>query len=506
MKKTLLSLLLTLFCAFGAVSVGVNETLFAAAETETQEIVSTESEPIDYAGQATLDLSADSQTMEVSVKTFIDGDTTHFNAPGFNADNLLKARYMAVNTPESTGKLEEWGKKAARFTRTKLETATSIMLESEGSQWEADSTGERYLVWVWYKAPDSNVYRNLNLELLQEGLALGSKSGASRYGELCISAIAQATALKLHVYSNEQDPEFYYGEAVELDLKELRLNIANYTGIRVAFEGVVAYYANQGIYVESFDDETQMYYGIYVYYGFTSINASGQKLLAIGNKVRIVGVVQYYEAGNSYQVSDLKYNAFKPKDPNNIQLLESGYAAANVETSVDTFKKNVSVSTTNPETEETTTKSYKYAELALNTSISMKNLFVKTAYTTQSGTSEGAITLTCEVGGKTVKVRTIVLKDSSGNVVTQDMFEGETIDVQGVIDCFNGEYQIKVLSLGGIKIQSQQKPDESIDSIEPTESTTETTEKSGGCGGIIGLSAAVSLLAATVVLIKKREN
>ena len=485
-------------------------TITAAAET---------AEKIDYAGQAVLDFDADTQTIEVTVKTFVDGDTTHFHAAGF-PENVLKARYAAVNTPESTGKLEEWGKAAARFTRTKLENATSIVVESDGAEWEADSTGDRYLSWVWYKAPGATTYRNLNLELLQEGLALGSKAGESRYGALATPAFAQAKELGLYVHSTDKDPEFFYGESIEVDLKELRLNIQSYTGKRVAFEGVVAYYVNQGVYVESFDEETQMYYGIYVYYGYF-LTADATTLLSIGNKVRITGVVQYYEAGDSYQVSDLKYNKYKPGD-DDIRLIEKGHAAANVETAPSTFTKYVPITITNenPETGETTTttKSYKYAELALNTSISMKGLLVKSAYTTDNGgNNDGAMTLTCEAEGRTINVRTIVLKDPSGNLVTQDMFIGKTIDVMGVVDYFNGDYQIKILSTGGIKIDGQplfppvEKPEPPVEdsSSESSESTTESTESSSqasGCGGVTAIAATFPLMLAAVVLMKKREN
>ena len=121
MKKKIVSFLLAFFCALGVVAGCGNTTASSSTESNNENAaltVSETAEKIDYAGQATLDLDADSQTIEVTVKTFIDGDTTHFNAEGFNADNLLKARYAAVNTPESTGKLEEWGKAAARFTRT----------------------------------------------------------------------------------------------------------------------------------------------------------------------------------------------------------------------------------------------------------------------------------------------------------------------------------------------------------------------------------------------------
>ena len=67
------------------------------------------SEPfIDYAGQVTLDFESETVKQEVTVRNFVDGDTTHFNVSSEIAENgILKARYLAVNTPESTGKIEE---------------------------------------------------------------------------------------------------------------------------------------------------------------------------------------------------------------------------------------------------------------------------------------------------------------------------------------------------------------------------------------------------------------
>jgi DNA/RNA endonuclease YhcR with UshA esterase domain len=55
------------------------------------------------------------------------------------------------------------------------------------------------------------------------------------------------------------------------------------------------------------------------------------------------------------------------------------------------------------------------------------------------------MTLTCEVDGVTISVRTIVLTDDNGNVITADAYRGKTIDVKGIVDCFDGEYQIKVM-------------------------------------------------------------
>ena len=127
----------------------------------------------DLAGMLKFNENSDTVKAEVTVKSFIDGDTTHFFVPtSISEDGVLKARFLAVNTPESTGKIEEWGKKASEFTASKLSSASSIIIESDDGTWNLDSTGSRYLVWIWYRSGEDQDYRCLNLELLEEGLAL----------------------------------------------------------------------------------------------------------------------------------------------------------------------------------------------------------------------------------------------------------------------------------------------------------------------------------------------
>ena len=417
----------------------------------------------DYASSVTLDMTSETQKLEVNVKLYIDGDTTHFYLPsGANVDRtvdgVLKARYLAVDTPESTGKIEKWGKQASNFTKEKLKGAESIIIETDGATWEVDSTGGRHLVWVWYKPAGADNYRNLNIELLQQGFAIASNSAQNRYGTTCMAAIAQAKTMKLHVHSpkNTVDPLFYEGEAVEMDLKELRLNIADYDGISVAFEGVITRNYDLGVYVESYDAATDVWYGMYVYYG-NGVSGYLARILSVGNKVRIVGKVQYWEGGDSYQVSGLTYNPLKPNSPTNTQLVDpdNKYDPANVETTVDKFYSKVEVEIPvedeNGETIDTKIEQIDYAKLGLYGSISMKDLKIKSIYVTQSGDSKGAMTFTCEVDGKTIEVRTEVLIEN-GEIVTKDRFENKTIDVTGVIDCFNGSYQIRVFNLGDITV------------------------------------------------------
>ena len=416
------------------------------------------SEPfIDYAAEVVLDFDSPTNKQEVTVRNYVDGDTTHFNVPTeVDETGLLKARYLAVNTPESTGKIEEWGKKASSFTKEKLSGASSIVIESEDSNWNLDSTGGRYLVWVWYMPEGSDTYRNLNIELLQNGLSLASSSADNQYGEICMAAIQQAKANQLHIHSNQDDPDFYYGEAVPVTLKGLRTNIEQYEGIKVAFEGVITHESNQTVYVEAYDEETGLYYGMTVYYGY-NLTGTGLEILNEGNRVRIVGSVQYYATGGTWQVSDIKYVDMRPNDPNNVQLIESGVEAAHTLTDPALFNDGTVTVDIMPTGDENfvVSETFDYAHLALGTSISMENLEVVGVYTTtnEESSSKGAMTLTCRSGDQYVAVRTVVLRDEDGNVITADAYEGKTIDVRGIVDYFSGSYQIKVFSASDITVK-----------------------------------------------------
>jgi hypothetical protein len=232
----------------------------------------------------------------------------------------------------------------------------------------------------------------------------------------------------------------------------LRTNIELYNNAKVAFEGVVTHNNNNSVYVESYDPVTDMYYGISVYYGYET--GELLNILKVGNMVRVVGTVTYYETGGTWQVSGLSYREFKPQDPGNTIKLSEGHTAANTETDPSVFnngKVSIEVMSDLTENAETVTKEFDYAFLAMDTTVSMKNLTVINAYTTQNGgNSDGAMTLTCAVGNQTIDVRTIVLYDEDGNLITSDYYLEKTIDVVGLVDYFSGDYQIKVLSADDI--------------------------------------------------------
>ncbi len=463
MKRRVYALLAALCIALGCLT-GCNSTTPAQTDPvgsqgdstgETQG-AGTSVEAIDYAASVALDMDSDTLKQEVTVKAYIDGDTTHFYVPTDVVDTgLLKARYLAVNTPESTGKIEEWGKKASSFTKEKLQSAASIIIESDNNQWNVDSTGTRHLVWVWYQPEGSDTYRNLNIELLQNGLSVASNSAENQYGETCMAAITQAKAQQLHVHSKEDDPEFYYGDAIPVTLKGLRTNIELYEGLKVTFEGVITRESGQTVYVEEYDSETDMYYGMTVYYGF-NLTGTGLEILDPGNRVAFVGSVQYYATGGTWQISDIKYVDMRPNDPNNIQLISSGHEPSYRLTTPEQLNEGEVVAEimAGLDSDITTMKTFDYAQLALGSSISMENLYVADVYTTtnEDSASKGAMTLTCTVGGERVAVRTAVLRDADGNLITAEAYEGKTINVQGIIDFFSDSYQIKVFSPDDITI------------------------------------------------------
>ncbi len=439
--KTLSALFLALMLVFSVI----------ACDNTNNSSVDSGNNAVDYVSQLVFDASSGRIHQEVTVKMFIDGDTTHFNASEeVNGSKTIKARYLAVNTPESTGKLEPYGKTASRFTKSKLENAVSIIVESDKSTWEVDSTGERVLSWVWYKATADSEYRLLNLELLQEGLAIASNTANNSYGNICMKALNQAKTLKLYAHSGKADPEMFTGEAIKLSLKDLRANVEYYNGCDVEFVGVVTRNYNNGVYVEEYDEETGRYYAMYVYYGF-NLNGAGLEILEVGNRVKIVGNLQLWEAGGTYQVTDLQYRMMNPDDPKNIQNIgEEGveYKASYLLTTANDFA-NGKVKILTYVDEEDVMVEHSIASLSMNTSISMEGLKVSKIWTTTNAESDskGAMTLTCYAeDGTKITVRTDVLKDENGTLITADAYNGKTIDVKGFVDYYDGEYQIKVLS------------------------------------------------------------
>lgn len=383
----------------------------------------------DFATKVTLNANNIEQDFDktgrglVTVDVFIDGDTVHFW--NYSKTKRIKVRFLAIDTPESTGRIEPWGKPASIYTKSKLENAEKICLESD-VEGEApfDSTGERHLAWVWYLPKGSNVWRNLNIEILSDGLAMGKSSSNNRYGDVAMTALSDARANKINMYSGNKAPLFYYGETVDLTIKALITNTSAYNGQKVRFEGVISKEEGQGVYVESFDEDTNRSYAVYVYGGFDSL---ASRFLKKGYRLRITGNATDSEEFG-FQVSGLSFSLINPRDTD-VQILE----------------KDVKITPTVISGAELN-ENYLLTDLF----VQMNNLVVKSVYTTKDITSKsyGAMTLTCtSEDGETVKVRTNVLTFEDGTPVTDEYFMGKTISVVGVVDDYNNASQLKLISI-----------------------------------------------------------
>ena len=97
---------------------------------------------------------------EVHLERCVDGDTAWFEVDG----ESFKTRFLAIDAPEYTKKIEPWGKEASEMTCALLKEADKIDLESDPN---ADRTDDydRKLVWVFVDGV------LLQETLVREGLA-----------------------------------------------------------------------------------------------------------------------------------------------------------------------------------------------------------------------------------------------------------------------------------------------------------------------------------------------
>lgn len=469
MKKLLKILLATACAAIMAVPVFLTACNPDSNQQDGEHNGGQQTEHVDYAGQLKLDLTSETKKQEVTVRLYVDGDTTHFdpvrnstiegcnNFDDFSADDMptkgyAKARYLAINTPESTGQIEEWGKTASNFTKDKLKNATSWIIESNDENWNIDSTGGRYLLWVWYLPAGETDYRNLNIEILQAGLAFESGIPDTRYAEYAQAAVDQAKAEKLYVFSGKQDPDYWYGGPINTTLKDLRFNPEAYEGKKIMVEGLVVASFDNSAYIEEVYYDIEGYedgirIGMPVYYSY--IKGKVLDILSVGNYVSVVGVLQFYETGGFYQITDIKaYDRYKPVE--NCEIIEEvgldnafteinpADFASTAETVSVEIKK---IDEDGEEDFETVTKAYN--ETILGTSVTVSNLKVTYVSTTRNEESSnyGAMTLTCEAeDGTVITVRTTVFKDESGNLITASYFLNKTITVKGVVEYYDSMY------------------------------------------------------------------
>ena len=253
---------------------------------------------------------------KATVVTHTDGDTTRFRLLADNQNVVV--RYHSVNTPESTGDVEKWGKAASNFTKMRLDDADEIVLESStGGAAITDSYGTRYLGYVWYKPKGESDFKCLNLEIVENGFShnTGNASTDYPYNSFFDKANDFARAKKLHIYSDKDDP-LYSNDPIDTTIKELNANPGNFyneesgKGSKVR---IIAYLADLKLgsgtsptytfIAEQYDQQTGEVHKINVYAHYSNYSQSKMKL---GHLYTIIGTFQQFSGG--YQLSGISYS------------------------------------------------------------------------------------------------------------------------------------------------------------------------------------------------------
>ena len=219
---------------------------------------------------------------EVTVTSFVDGDTTRFKDKG---NNLITLRYLGVDTPESTAAFEPWGKAASKYTEECLTNAKKVVLEADGPG-QTDSNG-RYLGWVWYQ-DQNDAWHLLQLEQVLFCYTKDKADSDSTYGKIVsqIGSIVQKTGRRVW---GEHDPNFDYStDPKQVSFEELRTNFGAYYSKKVTVTGVVALLDGSSPVIV--DPTTG--YGIFFY--IPPWMASGAYDVRVGNVITITGVATYY--------------------------------------------------------------------------------------------------------------------------------------------------------------------------------------------------------------------
>ena len=286
----------------------------------------------------------------VSLRSCTDGDTANFVQDGyvdeFGASVTIKTRFLGVNTPESTAKVQPWGKKASLFTKGILEAAQAkadeesaaagkkiyniALINSPKTFEEKDSSGGRWLAFVWYRKSSTDKWRLLNLELVEQGY---STNQLFKDDEVCPYCAAFEKCdevnlkLKLRVYG-AQDPDYDYEEkSYEYSLWSVIHHYADIgitddgsSGVQLVVTALVVGIQGDNVFLRDvlLDDEQVSkndteYAGLYAYAGYNSslcsILQNGSELQGMDGKG--VGVIiRFYCRATYYngniQLSDVK--------------------------------------------------------------------------------------------------------------------------------------------------------------------------------------------------------
>ena len=276
----------------------------------------------------------------VKLRSNTDGDTAKFYDTNSTTE-FFPLRFLGINTPESTGSIEPWGKKASLFTADKLNNAKEIVLINDVSVFgERDSSGNRYLGFIWYRNDTTSDFRLLNLEIVEQGYSKNQvydDSTICPYRSYFEQAEENAKAVRTGTEASYQeglrvqgtkDPGYDYKKTVyTTSIRTLKNNYEDWgvteesSGKRLLITATVVGLAGNNLYlrdvVADVDDNPNEELGyIYLFSGYTSDTSSA---CGIGD------FISFYCRATTYlesiQLSDLSFASYGKEPFTNITKL-----------------------------------------------------------------------------------------------------------------------------------------------------------------------------------------
>lgn len=277
---------------------------------------------------------------EVTLTSVTDGDTVNFVNGRVDAktssENSKALRFLGVNTPESTARIEPWGVKASKFTKSVLWDAKnnkqkvySVVLQNDYSVWGVKEGNDRYLGFLWYKVNEDSPYRLLNLEIIEQCYSINELHEFSTFCPYLDSfeqAYIDARKSGLRV-NGEKDPGYdYTNSIVDVSIRDIRENYENFgisessgtagSGIRLRVTAVIVMFTGDNIVVRDVVNPypNGEYASIYV---FSSITVKG---IAAGHAVGeiITFVCRATTYNNNIQLTDVQNSNIKTNPDNYI--------------------------------------------------------------------------------------------------------------------------------------------------------------------------------------------
>lgn len=332
---------------------------------------------------------------EVTLVKCTDGDTARFRS----GSQEFAVRFLGIDTPESTYRIDPWGKSASDYTCDKLTNATTIVLEA-GDELK-DGYG-RYLAWVWYDG------KLLNLELVEQAFSNAKGTSGTKYEDVIYDAELAAQATDKRIWG-ETDPTYDYSlEGAPITVGELVTNMDSYIGKKIEITGIVAFEVGVSPYLV---DESG--YGIYVYLRENSFKI---------------------EPGNKITISGLDLTFYPDQETGSPQL-------------VGVYKRNVELISENNVVNPRLIEVKDISLIDLGSFIKVEGVTVKDIYQSRN---TGDYTITCEDSlGNEIGLHI------TGNIERSEidalMSVGSVIDVAGGLSRYMEQYQLEMSNLDTVE-------------------------------------------------------